>query len=351
MSPVATDWQALIVPAAVGLVASMLLLATTMRLASPLGLLDHPRGHKAHAGATPLVGGLAIVLAWMVALAVPSAPVLHPALVSGVLMLLVVGLWDDLKSLSTTVRFAAQICACGAMIVLADVRLSDFGELLWPGRVLALGPLSLPMTVFAVVGVINALNMIDGMDGLAGTVALVALGSMAWLAGDAGRWGDAAGIALLIVVLLPFLALNARVGRARAIVFLGNGGSLAFGLVIGWYCVDLSQGPVRAMDPVTALWLLAVPLVDTVSVMLRRMARGKSPFTPGHDHVHHWLQALGLGVPVAWCVLAASAAVLALAGVLLDRYDVPDAVRYFGFLALAFAYHGIRMRSEAVRAT
>jgi UDP-GlcNAc:undecaprenyl-phosphate GlcNAc-1-phosphate transferase len=282
---------------------------------------------------------MALICAWLVVVVIDPGAQVAPTLVTGMLFLLAVGIADDVRGLSTSTRFAAQIAVSLAMVYVGDVRLVDFGQLLWPGQIARMGWASTAASVFCVVGVINALNMIDGMDGLSGTLSLIALAALAGLAAFGGRAPDAQPLLLGCAALLPFLAANLRWRGRRARVFLGNGGSMALGLLIGWYCVAPSQGPQRAFAPVTALWLFAVPLIDTVSVMWRRMARGESPFRPGHDHVHHLLQRLGFSVNATLAWLAAWAIAMVGIGVAGEVLDWPEAVRFYGFLAVAFAYH------------
>lgn len=332
------DFRALVaISGAIAL--SAVLLWALRRGAVALGLLDHPHGHKAHAGSVPVVGGLAVVTSWAVVTALAFGATIPPALSIGTLMLLIVGAIDDKVGLSARLRFAVQIAAALAMVYFGGVRLVDFGELLVPGRTAALGLASTFASVFSVVGVINALNMIDGMDGLSGAMSLVTLGAMGLLAEATGADGATLLLALAAGALLPFLMFNLRFGARPARVFLGDAGSMSLGFLIGWHTVSLSQGEHRAFAPVTALWLFAVPLVDTVSVMWRRLARGESPFAPDRHHVHHLLLAIGMPVNKALLVLIAIAVGMAGVGIGLERTETSEPLRFYAFLVLAFAYH------------
>ena len=318
---------------------SATLLWALRRGAPALGLLDHPVGHKTHAGTVPVVGGLAVVTAWAVATAASVGAMVSPALSLGALALLVIGAIDDRVGLSTTARFAVQIAASLAMVYFGGVRLWDFGELLVPGHVASLGLVSVAASVFSVVGVINALNMIDGMDGLSGAMSLVTLAAMVLLASLAGAERSALILAVAAAALVPFLLANLRIGARPARVFLGDAGSMSLGFLIGWHTVALSQGESRAFAPVTALWIFALPLIDTVSVMWRRKLRGESFMQAGRDHVHHLLLRMGCSVNVALAILLLAAVVMAGIGMVLEWLRVPDAFRFYGFLAVAFGYH------------
>ena len=313
------------------------LLWTFRRLAFPLGLLDHPRGHKCHEGCVPLVGGVGIFAGlclslWLIP-GLSGGPA--PLLACGGL-LVAVGVIDDLRDWPAWTRFAAQGAAAALMVVWGGVVLETLGGLV-PGWSVDLGWLGIPLTVFATVGVINALNMSDGMDGLAGGLTLVALLPSALLAAGAGRGVDAALILLIAMAVLAFLVFNWPVpGRPRALVFLGDAGSTLLGFLIAWFLVDLSQGPDRAMTPVIALWLFAIPLMDTVALMLRRTLNGRSPFSADRKHLHHLLLEAGYKVPEAGSIIMGLAVACALVGVIGLEYGVPQWVMFAGF-ALLFA--------------
>ena len=155
----------------------------------------------------------------------------------------------------------------------------------------------MPFTLFSVVGVINAFNMIDGLDGLAGGLALIAAGWLAvlCLTGPAPNPTAAYLLLTLVMVLAGFLAWNLRhPWRRKAKVFMGDAGSTLLGFALGWFMIDLSQGDEQAvMAPITALWIMALPLMDTITVMIRRLRAGQSPFAGDRQHLHHLLLATG----------------------------------------------------------
>jgi UDP-GlcNAc:undecaprenyl-phosphate/decaprenyl-phosphate GlcNAc-1-phosphate transferase len=295
----------------------------------------------------PTVGGIASISAMLVVGALLAPDALPWPLATGMLGLLVVGSVDDRVHLAPAWRFVAQIVATVLMIGGSGVMLRDFGELLWPGWVLGLGWFAVPVTVFCAVGVHNALNMIDGVDGLAGSLTAIALAGVGVASLMAGRQDLVALAALGLGAVAAFLVFNLRVGARSARVFLGNGGSLAVGFLLAWLFVDGSQGARRAFDPVTALWLFAVPLIDTVSVLWRRLAQGLPPFRADHRHLHHLLLRAGRGPGAIAAWLATGGALLASVGLLAERLGAADAVRFAAFLGLAFAYHAIVRRADA----
>jgi UDP-GlcNAc:undecaprenyl-phosphate GlcNAc-1-phosphate transferase len=144
----------------------------------------------------------------------------------------------------------------------------------------------------------------------------------------------------MFAATLGFLLLNARLPwNRRARVFLGDSGSTLMGFVLGWYFIDLSQGSQRAFAPVTALWLFALPLLDTVFLLIRRLLEGKSPFEADQEHLHHAFLRSGFSVGATWVWLISLAVFLAVLGLLGEFFRWPEYARFYAFLALAAIYY------------
>jgi len=279
---------------------ALLLCAVVLPLALPLarrlGLVDHPGGRKDHDGAIPVIGGLVIFLALALSylgfensLSVQSMTFLSCA---GVMVL--VGQLDDIYDLHWSWRIAAQTAAALAMIYIAGLEADNLQDVF--GFAAAnVGFLAVPFTVFIVVGVINALNMADGVDGLAGTLSLVSLGLFTCFALYSGDALQAERLLALCAALVGFLLWNHRLPwQPKAKVFLGNGGSMLLGFIIAWTSVRLTQNAAHPVSPVLGPWTLALPLIDCVTLMLRRWRQGKSPFAADRHHMHHMLLDAGL---------------------------------------------------------
>ena len=327
-------------PFSVALAASAVLMAVTLlffsAVAPKLGLMDHPSARKIHARPVPVIGGVALFLVvFMVSgLWMNQVPVFVWPLLTGALVLVVVGVLDDAMELSPLWRFLAQGLAIGLVIGLTGVRIDSFGFLLsdqWP---LALGVLAVPVTLFGVIGIINAINMTDGIDGLATTLVLVPL-VLLWLVVPDVAWRHWLGV--LMVALLVFLLFNLAGGRRR--VFLGDAGSLFLGFVVAWLVVYFSQGDHRVIYPVTALWLLALPVFDTIFVMTRRILAGRSPFSPDQQHLHHLLMRRGYSAGKTLLLMAVYALILAQAGWLMLHYGVSEHWQFYAFVALSAVYY------------
>ena len=329
--------------------ATLILLWILDPVALHIGLVDQPGGRKTHDRPTPLIGGIAMSLAFAFAVLWLEIPISNYRLLfAGALVLLAVGILDDLHELSARVRFGAQIAAGLIMTLGSGVVLRDLGYLLSPHHLVSLGILAVPLSVFATVGVINAVNMSDGLDGLAASLVLVAvcaLGLIAWFEGSVSGLGV---LVLLGSVLVAFLTSNLRI-HGSALVFMGDAGSMFLGFVLAWLLVQFSQGEGRLLAPVTALWIFALPLLDTVSMMLRRVLLGRSPFVADRRHYHHILIAAGFTQKQAllWMiVVAVVAAGVGLAGHFLG---IAEHWMFLGFVVLFLLHFWMVMRAWRVK--
>lgn len=332
---------------------SLTLLATPALIwaAHRYGWLDHPDERKHHQGAVPVVGGLAMSFAIAVSAAWSLADAdIFWGLLASVSIIVAVGFLDDRSGLSVRRRFFAQGIAGLILALFAGAQLASLGDLFGLGSV-ALGALAVPFTVFSVVGVANALNLSDGMDGLAGGLALIATAFVAAAAYSTG--GEVTLDTLLILggALIGFLHFNMRLPwQRRARVFMGDAGSLMLGFLLAWAAIRVTQAEKNPLPPAAALWFFAIPLLDTVSLMLRRMLKGKSPFHPGRDHLHHILLRVGYTDSQVVLFIHLIAIAFGLVGFFGWRWGVPDFVLFYGFLAVfALYFYGVQHAWKLMR--
>ena len=315
-----------------------------------LDLMDYPKGRKDHERPTPVTGGLAMAIASI--LAYWAAPNLTPSIQAfciAAVLLVAVGLWDDKHDLRWYWRVLAQVLAALVVIFWGGVRVEQLGPLFGLGQT-SLGFLSVPFTVFAMVGIINAMNMIDGADGLAGMLGLAALAMLCAASVYAGNLVLAERVAVLCGALAGFLVWNLRFPwRPRARVFMGNAGSGFLGLVIAWVSFRLTQNDGHPVNPVLALWLLPIPVMDTLVLIVRRLQEGRSPFAAGRDHIHHMMQDAGFGPTRAafWLTVFSLACGLVVGQAM--RLDVPNPLLLAAYIALCVGWYLLtRDRARAV---
>ena len=329
---------------------SALLIYVFKNYAARVGLIDRPCDRKRHCGEVPLIGGLAIFLAFLIALFTSTLSVSqYSVLLVGCTLLVLVGVRDDIKSLPSGPRFVAQITAAVLMCVWGGVVLHDLGVLSFDGSLFTLGSLAIPFTIFATVGVINAINMSDGIDGLCGSLTLVALTGLAVATYVAGASESFTTISILMSAVAAFLLFNIRYPtRARALVFLGDAGSMFLGFALAWFVVSLSQGENRIITPVTALWLLSMPLFDTVGIMIRRILKGRSPFAADREHFHHAFQLAGFSVFRTQVTITAMATIFMVIGLVGQFAGVAEIAMFYLFLGLFGLYFWGMMRAWKV---
>jgi len=328
----------------VAFIATLLTLRVLKPYAQILSLQDIPRGRKQHKEPTPVIGGIGVVFAFIaVVFGFRYASALHPSFWVAALFLFIVGVLDDMREFSSKIKFIAQAMAALLMMFWGHVRLVDLGDLFGYGDV-ALGHWGTVVTIIGVMGVVNAFNMIDGIDGLCGTQSIIPILFFAVISVFEGNTALAGVLLILIVAIIGFLSLNLRTPNGRhAVVFLGDAGSLFLGFVIAWISIQVSNGTERIIKPAVVLWFLAIPLCDTVAVMLRRILDNKSPFKADRTHIHHVLQDLGLAVPSIVKILfftSLSFATFGMAAVFIMH--VPDSILFCLFLLLFISYYFLK---------
>ena len=324
------------------LIVSIFLTLALMRIAYKVGLVDQPKrsDHKTHTRPAALVGGLSIFVAFCFTLLFINMPLsqLRP-LLAGSIVLIVIGVLDDLRELSPSMRFVSQITACLIMIFMGDVYLTDLGRLV-TDSVLNLSVLSIPFTIFAVVGVINAFNMSDGMDGQSGMLAISILLVLILLCFIQGDHLCMITLIALAGAVSGFLVFNLRRGKNKAArVFMGDAGSMFIGYMISWHLIHLSQGEAAVIKPITAVWIFALPICDTLTVMIRRFLNKKSPLKADNSHYHHLFQNCGMSINQVLAVIVCSSLGFGGAAYLIQDIDGVEKFMFYAYLLFLAVYY------------
>jgi UDP-GlcNAc:undecaprenyl-phosphate GlcNAc-1-phosphate transferase len=309
-------------------------------MALKIGLTDKPCSRKRHEGEIPLIGGLAIYLC--IAFIVGTRSVVMPintAFLTAVTVIIIAGVIDDFKGLDFRIRFAAEAVAALIVIKWGGIEITHLGNLLGFGDI-QLGIFSTSFTVFAIVGGTNALNMMDGMDGLAGGTSfivylLIAILCMVYNANES---------LLFCYILAPataaFLLFNfPSPRRNKASIFLGDAGSMILGFTLCVLIISASQGDHKIISPVTVLWLIAAPLLDTFAITTRRIRKRRSPFAPDREHIHHILPIAGYGKHATLFIILSFSLIAALLGLTLDLiFNVREWIMFYLFLVVFTIY-------------
>ncbi len=333
----------------VALLTAFLVCFVAMKALSPvaikLRLVDKPGGRKCHEFPTPLTGGLAMLAGILAAFLFTRnvSPQILPFSIAAIL-LVSIGMVDDRYDIRWYIRMLIQCVAVLVMIFSAGLTVQDLG-FTWGGQVALLGVLAVPFTLVASVGLINAINMTDGVDGLAGCVSLTSLLMFVMAASQLGHVSALSHLLPIVGALAAFLWFNMRFPwQQRARAFMGDAGSMLLGLTLAWVAIHLTQGKSPAISPVLAPWFLAPPIIDCLTVIVRRLKVGRSPFAPDRDHLHHLL--LDAGYSPAEVSLSVSAATLfAGAGAALAlKLGAPEVALVLGFVICLVSYFWITAR-------
>lgn len=301
-------------------------------------LLDNPTERKQHVGSIPLVGGLAFFITYTVYFVFYGSYGSLPSLYLAALWLMLVGLADDHKQLSSGFRLIAQIAAALVLVYFGDTQITSVGKL-FGGTDVRFERASLIFTVMCVLGVINAINMIDGIDGLSSGIAILTLFSLFVVSLSS----VGVELPLLIIVLmgslLAFFLFNTGYFGISRKVFMGDSGSTVLGFILAWLFITLSQDGAKPLSPVVAGWIFGVPLMDSVSVMVRRLSHGKSPFKADRNHMHHRIMDRGYSPRTTLLILLSIHAVMQCIGILFNGVASAEPYLFWSFIALVLLRH------------
>jgi len=298
------------------------------KLAVRVGIVDQPNARKIHSKAIPLLGGVALYLAFIITLVIlgDRAYVRQTiGILLGATLCSFMGLWDDRRGLSAFIKLIGQLIAA-AILVVSGVQV----------QVLPYLALNVAVTLLWVVGITNALNLLDNMDGLSGGVGAVASAFFLLLAAMSGQYLVGALAAALLGACLGFLVYNVN----PASIFMGDTGSLFLGFMLAAVGIKLRfPDNVRFVTWMIPVIVLGLPIFDTTLVVVSRLRRGVNPLTtPGKDHVSHRLVSMGSTQREAVLILYLVCCVLGVVAMYLTQATVVEGYVVGGATMLAGLY-------------
>jgi UDP-GlcNAc:undecaprenyl-phosphate/decaprenyl-phosphate GlcNAc-1-phosphate transferase len=285
----------------VALVVSTILTPVVMRISHKRQWFDMPNERKIHTSPVPRLGGIGMFVAFVAsALAVP---LLLPLVAHGpwpvqygtnlvpvffaFALIHALGLLDDFHNLHAIFKFILQIAAAALVTLggftISVVKIPSVG-------IVSLGIFAWPVTIFWIIAISNAVNFVDGLDGLAGGIsgiAALALGASAYVLGIAT---PALMAFALLGAILGFMLFNYPPAR----IFMGDSGALFLGFTLAVIPLLRTPGPTSLGDLLAPATVLALPILDVVAAIVRRVREKRPIYSPDKEHIHHKLLALGL---------------------------------------------------------
>ena len=283
------------------LIGSLFIIPKIRQISQKHHLMDSSSHRSSHVGNVPSFGGVAFYISYILVLFFSQSLDNHHVsltLLASISIVFFTGFLDDLKDLSSKIKFLGQFIAVGLLMFQPDFRINSLHGFMGLDEI----PLfvSIAGSMFFLLGLINAFNLIDGIDGLTGITGIIVASFYAFMFYSLGIYFYAAIAVTTIATLLAFLRFNFSIERK---IFMGDTGSLVIGLVLGLLTLKLmsfgdeayvSLSFNRAQLPLFLVAVLFVPLLDTLRVMLVRALNGVSMFEPDRNHIHHIIIDFGM---------------------------------------------------------
>lgn len=299
LKPMINELNSILISALIALFCTCWIHPYILKVAKMKNIVDNPDARKLQRVPVPVMGGLTVIFGVLTGVMgfnlFGNFYDIFPVF-AAIIIILIIGLMDDMISLSPRVRFLVEIALVLYLVYTTGNQIDNFHGL-W-GIYSISDYVSVPLTVFACVGIINAINLIDGVDGYSSgysIVSCVLFGVVFYLLGNVKM------LALAVIVatsLLPFFAHNVFGKHSK--MFIGDAGTLSLGIIFSVFVTTiLSENTVNVsldsnlgLVPFT-LAVLCIPVFDTLRVMSVRIVRGHSPFSPDKTHLHHLFIELG----------------------------------------------------------
>lgn len=295
-----------------------------IKFARKIGAVDVPiDNRRMHNHPVPLLGGLAIIFAFLVtSIVMMRYHRLLWQILPGGLIIMLLGIIDDKKRLPAWPKFFVQ-CVAAALPILVNNKIiidSISGFNFFGIHRISLGIFAVPITILWIVGITNAVNLIDGLDGLAAGISTIASISMLIIAvikmSDPSEYNVAVLTAALAGSCLGLLPYN----RNPAKVFMGDTGATFLGYTLAVISIQGLFKAYTAVSFAVPLLVLALPIADTCVAIVRRLMEHKSPFAADRSHIHHKLIDMGLDQKQAVGLLYTASAIMGIAAIAFAAY-------------------------------
>jgi len=253
------------------------------KMAIHVGALDVPDARKVHSKPMPRLGGLGIFAGFLFGYMLFGEPssVMNSILI-GSFIIVLVGAIDDIKPVKASVKFVCQLAAAMVIALYGNLLIQDISAF---GYYYNFGWMAYPITIFFILGCLNCINLIDGLDGLSSGISAIYFATVGIIALIVGKTGmDFVLTFIMLGAVLGFLVHNFH----PASIFAGDSGSLFMGFMIAVIAL-LGFKSVTLTSLIIPLLIIAIPILDTLFAILRRILKGESISSPDKSHLHHQL--------------------------------------------------------------
>ncbi|MEA1974078.1 MAG: MraY family glycosyltransferase [Bacillota bacterium] len=291
----------LTVPFLIAFAMCIILTPISMKIAKRINAIDLPKGErKIHAKPIPRLGGIAIFVSTLITMVYYSNYSFNIILgISlGAIVIVITGILDDVYDLPAKIKLLMQIIAA-IIVVSFGIRIEIFTNFFASTGYINLGILSMPLTIFWIVGITNTVNLIDGLDGLAAGIAIIASFTLAYIALINNRVETATLLVILAGSSLGFLPYNFNPAK----VFMGDSGSLFLGYFLSVVSILGAVKGAAAITYFLPVLALGLPIFDTSYAILRRMINKRPIMEADKGHLHHKLLDIGFNHKKAVLVL------------------------------------------------
>ncbi|MGG1616034.1 MraY family glycosyltransferase [Paenibacillus sp. NRS-1782] len=332
---------------------ALLLTPLVKKFAVKVGAVDVPNARKVHTRIMPRLGGLGIFLAVLLSLLaiLPFVPegmlssrdinFIAAFLIGGTLITLI-GALDDRFDLNAKLKFMAQIAVACMVVFAFDIRV-DFVNVPFQDAYSSLESwISIPLTIFWIVGVTNAINLIDGLDGLAAGVSGIAIGTIFVMSLLMGNYMVAMLCLVLLGSIVGFLFFNFHPAK----IFMGDTGSLFLGFCLAMLSM-LGFKQIAIVSFITPLIIIGVPLSDTFFAIIRRKLQKKPIFSPDKGHLHHCLRELGFSHRQTVLIIYAIAAFFGVLAVI-QSYAALNEANWVIFVVICIMMFFLQIGAEVI---
>lgn len=297
------------------------------KVANHVGALDIPNSRKVHKNPMPRLGGLGIYMGFLLGYILFGQMSLRMnAILIGSFIIIITGIFDDIKPISAKVKFLFQILAASVVAIYGEILLQDLSAF---GFYINFGVFSYPITIIFIVAIINCINLIDGLDGLAAglsSIYFVTIGIV--IVGWTHTFGlDAIITFIMLGATLGFLCHNFNPAK----IFMGDSGSMFLGYMIAVIAL-LGFKNVTLTTLLAPICLLAIPIMDTAFAILRRIVNKKPISEPDREHLHHQLLGLNLSHRNVVLVIYGVDILFALAMLVYMLYDATVGIVIYAIL-------------------